>query len=172
MIDADRNAAQTAPRRYTTPSATPDAADSEVSKGNFGIWLNFQSSRRYIASVAKLWITGNDYYVRRGYPFVGPDGDNDSFVRTYHVSPRGSSLMLNLRWKDGQEIPKSIFYALVIDGDLVYPGTPVPPIAAVPTETRSAAGRVRSPSGPELRSYASQNAVASPLSCRFSIRRL
>jgi hypothetical protein len=70
--------------------------------------------------VAKLWITDNNYYVRRGYPFTGPDGAEDCFVRTYHVSPRGSSLIENLGWRDGKEFPKSIFYALVVDGDLFF----------------------------------------------------
>ena len=82
--------------------------------------------------MAKLWITDNNYYVRRGYPFTGPNAEEDSFVRTYHVSPRGSSLILNLRWRDGQEVPKSIFYPLVIDGDLFYPARALPSIASVP----------------------------------------
>jgi hypothetical protein len=64
---------------------------------------------------------------------MGPDGTEDSFVRTYHVSPRASSLIENLRWRDGKELPKSIFYALVIDGDLFYPGRALPSIAMVPS---------------------------------------
>jgi hypothetical protein len=52
-------------------------------------------------------------------------------VRTYHVSPKGRSLIENLRWRDGREIPKSMVYALVIDGDFFYPGRALPSIASV-----------------------------------------
>jgi hypothetical protein len=100
---------------------------------DFGLKSQFPLSI-YIPPVAKLWITDTNYYVRRGYPFTGPDGAEDSFVRTYHVSPRGSSLIENLRWRDGKEFPKSIFYALVVDGDLFYPGRALPSIASVPAE--------------------------------------
>lgn len=34
---------------------------------------------------------------------MGLDGTEDSFVRTYHVSPRASSLIENLRWRDGKD---------------------------------------------------------------------
>jgi hypothetical protein len=87
-----------------------------------------------MARVAKLWITDNNYYVRRGYPFTGPNGEEDSFVRTYHVTPKGSFVIENLRWRDEKELPKSIFYALVVDGDLFYPNRVPPSIASVPAE--------------------------------------
>ena len=55
-------------------------------------------------------------------------------MRTYHVSPKGSSLIENLRWRDEKEIPMSILYALVIDGDFFYPNRALPSITSVPTQ--------------------------------------
>ena len=50
-----------------------------------------------MAPVAKLWITDNNYYVRRGYPFTGPNAEEDSFVRTYPASPFSDAVLLRSR---------------------------------------------------------------------------
>jgi hypothetical protein len=58
------------------------------------------------------------YFLTQPYPTVDDAGEEDVRVSTYQVHPRGDKLLRLGEFRDGDTIPKDVFYLLAVEGEL------------------------------------------------------
>jgi hypothetical protein len=77
------------------------------------------------------------YYIYRGYPIRLSQREEDMFHTTIQVLPRAERFFELVGWRDGQIIPREVFYAVLLDGDLSSPAIEqrAPTVDNVPKET-------------------------------------
>lgn len=67
------------------------------------------------------YVDRGGFYIHQGYP-VRWSGDNEDYIHTtIQVLPRAENYFREAAYKDGQKISESVFYALLLDGDLASP---------------------------------------------------
>jgi hypothetical protein len=77
------------------------------------------------------------FYIYRGYPVRRGQTEEDMIHTTIQVMPRGQSFFEDAGYRDGAQIEREVFYALLLDGDLSSPSierTP-PTVHSIPSET-------------------------------------
>ena len=77
------------------------------------------------------------YYIIRGYPVRCGLRDEDMFHTTIQVLPRAESFFEVAEYRDGAQIEREVFYALLLDGDLSSPAIErtKPTVQNIPSET-------------------------------------
>ena len=61
------------------------------------------------------------FYILRGYPISHNGVEEDMFFTTIQVFPRAERFFEVAGYTDGTLIPREVFYALLLDGDLTSP---------------------------------------------------
>lgn len=77
------------------------------------------------------------FYIYRGYPVRRGQSDEDMFHTTIQVLPRAESFFEAAAYRDGAQIEREVFYALLLDGDLSSPGIERarPTVSSIPSDT-------------------------------------
>src|SRR6266567_7642319 len=81
----------------------------------------------------------DQFYVHQGYPMDLEENEQIP-VATWTVCPRAEIVFNRAGFRDGQEVPEELFYAVVVEGSLTLPSHEQPPkIWAVPRAIRDEA---------------------------------
>ncbi len=77
------------------------------------------------------------FYIYRGYPVRAGQHDEDMIHTTIQVLPRAESFFEAAGYRDGAQIQREVFYALLLDGDLSSPAIERtrPTVQNIPSDT-------------------------------------
>jgi hypothetical protein len=77
------------------------------------------------------------FYIHRGYPVRRRQQEEDMIHTTIQVLPRAESFFEAAGYRDGAQIEREVFYALLLDGDLSSPSIERtrPTVDNIPSET-------------------------------------
>lgn len=91
--------------------------------------------------MAKLRIAKDGHrYLTHGYPVLGSAGQLDTHFSTYQLYPGAEWLLREAGLEEGASIPREMFYALLVDGELFNERRHAPvPITSVPLTIRGEA---------------------------------